>query len=214
MSAAQGSRRLRDRLHALLIGGRRAKRIGAVAEFGTPERLLDAVHELRRRGYTFMDAYVPCPVEGLEDALELERSRIPWLIGVFAFTGAALAYLLLWWINVVDFPRNVGGRPLHSAPSFIPITFETAIIVGGTTAFFGYFFAGGMPRLWDPVFEVEGFESASVDGYWLGVDRRDERFDEGDLHAAFEALGAERISFLDDDGHARKAGADEAGEAS
>ncbi len=194
-------RRVLRRLHALLVGGRRADRIGVVAEFADPDALLAAVGDMRERGFTFMDAYVPCPVEGLEEALALERSRIPWLIGIFAFAGAALAYLLLWWINVVDFPRNVGGRPLHSAPSFIPITFETAIIAGGTTAFFGFFFAGGMPRLWDPVFEVEGFESASVDGYWLGVDRRDARFDVPAVRRAFEELGAGRVAVLDPDGH-------------
>ncbi len=102
-----------------------------------PDALLDAVRALREDGVARMDAYVPYPVEGLEEALGARARAHRLVIGIAAFGGAALAYLLLWWINVVDFPRNVGGRPLHSAPAFIPITFETGILFGGTTAFCG-----------------------------------------------------------------------------
>lgn len=184
------------RLRALLVGEPRADRIGVVAEFDDPHRLLEAVRALRGRGFRYLDAYVPFPVEGLDDALGLKRSRIAWLIGLFAFAGAALAYLLLWWINVVDFPRNVGGRPVHPAPAFVPVTFEIGILVGGITAFVAFFLAGGMPRLWDPVFEVEGFESATVDGYWVGVDRRDAHYDERALRHALAELGAKRIALV------------------
>ena len=188
------ARRLGAWLRSVLVGVPRADRIGVVAEFGDPVALLAAVRALRADGLEKLDAWVPYPVEGLEDALGLERPRLARLIAIAGFGGAALAYLLLWWINVVDFPRNVGGRPLHSAPSFIPITFETGILCGGTMAFISLFLSGGMPRLWDPVFEVDGFESASVDGYWLGVDRRDPRFHPLRLRARLEDLGASRIA--------------------
>jgi Alternative complex III, ActD subunit len=185
-------------LRALLVGVPRADHIGIAAEFDDPDALLDAIHRLRERKLTLMDAYVPYQVEGLEEALGLERARIPWLIGICGFTGAALAYLLMWWINVVDFPRNVGARPLHSAPSFIPITFETGILFGGTTAFVALFLSGGMPRLWDPLFEVPGFESASVDGYWLGVDRRDPEYDEEPLRDTLREMGAKRVELVEE----------------
>lgn len=185
-------------LRSHLIGVPRADDIGLAAEFDDPEALLGAIRRLRERDVNLLDAYVPYQVEGLEEALGLERAKIPWLIGLFGFGGAALAYLLLWWINVVDFPRNVGGRPLHSAPSFIPITFETGVLVGGTTAFVALFLSGGMPRLWDPLFEVEGFESASVDGYWLGVDRRDPAFDADELRPFLRELGAKRVELVEE----------------
>lgn len=189
----RGLRRVLRWLRIRLIDRPGPDRIGLVAEFGGPEELLDAVRALRAGGHDALDAYVPYPVEGLEDALELERPRLPWLIGLFGFGAAALTYLLLWWINVVDFPRNVGGRPLHSAPSFVPVVFEIGVLAGGLTAFAALFLAGGMPRVWHPLLEVEGFESASVDGYWLGVGRGDARYDADALRSDLLELGARRV---------------------
>lgn len=191
-------RRFLSLLRSLLVGVPRADRIGVVAEFRDPEGLLAAVRTLRADGLEKLDAYVPYPVEGLETALGLERARIPWLVGLAGFGGAGLTYLLLWWINVVAFRIDVGGRPLDSAPAFVPFTFEAGILCAGAVAFVTAFLSGGMPRLWHPLFEVQGFESASVDGYWVGVDRRDPRFDASRLHDRLHELGASRVSVLEE----------------
>lgn len=166
-----------------------------LAEFETPEELLEAARRMRADGHELEDAYTPCRVEGLEEILGLRRTRIPWLVLGAGLVAAVLAYLLQWWITVVDYPLNVGGRPLHSAPAFVPISFEMAILFGALAGFAALFVAGGMPKLWDPVFEVEGFERASVDRYWLAVADGD-----GGPAERLESLGALRVVRLGESG--------------
>ncbi len=164
-----------------------------LAEFDDPECLVEAIRRLRAEGEVVVDAYTPCPVEGLEDVLEIERTRIPWIaLAAGALAGAA-AYGIQWWISVVAYPLDVGGRPLHSAPTFVPITFEMAILGAAIAAFAAFVVAGGMPRLWHPVFEVDGFERATVDRYWLAVRDRQLAGEIPDLVERLESLGALRV---------------------
>ncbi len=108
-------------------------------------------------------------------------------------------YSLQWWINVIDLPLNIGGRPLHSAPAFIPITFEMAVLFASAAALFSALVLGGLPSLWHPVFEIDGFERASVDRFWLGIDPGDPALGiaVGDT-AALMAAGALRVVWLGD----------------
>lgn len=167
---------------------------GLVGEFATPEALLAAATGLRALGYAKLDAFTPYPVEGLAEALALPRSRIAWAVLPAALSGAALAYLLEWWTAAVDWPLNVGGRPPHSAPAFVPIAFEAAILCGALTAFVALMLATGLPRLWHPLFEVEGFASASVDRFWIAVDLTDPSFATLEVEKQFRAAGALRVA--------------------
>ena len=100
-----------------------------LGEFGSPERAAGGgAKALRERGFVRLDAHTPFPVEGLAEVLELKPSRLPALALLAGLGGAAFAYLVQWFTNAVDWPLNVGGRPLHSAPAFIPITFETGVL--------------------------------------------------------------------------------------
>ena len=148
-----------------------------MAEFSTKEDLLTAIRQLRQEGLRQLDAYTPFPVPEAAEALELPRSRIPWLALVAGIAGGSLAYLLMWWINVVDYPLNIGSFPLNAIPAFVPITFEMTVLSAGVTTFVAVFLATGAPKLWDPVFEVEGFERATVDRFWLRVDDTDPLFE-------------------------------------
>lgn len=138
-------------------------------EFGSPERLLEVARALRERGFVRLDAHTPFPVEGLAEVLELKSSRLPVLGLLAGLGGAAGAYLVQWFTQAVDWPLNVGGRPLHSAPAFIPITFETGVLSAAGAVFLGLFVVCGLPRVTHPVFELEAFRSASVDGFWISV---------------------------------------------
>ena len=172
-------------------------RTGLLASFDTPEALLRAVRELRRRGYRRMDAFTPYPVEGLEQALGLSRSPLPKIVFPVAMTGAALAYLVQLWCNAYDYPINVGGRPLHSAPAFIPITFESGVLVSSLAGVFVFLILASLPRLHAPVDDVEGFERASLDRFWVAVDDRDPHFSAVELELELRELGALSV------GHAR-----------
>jgi hypothetical protein len=109
--------------------------------------------------------------------------------------GGGFAYLLQRWCNAGDFPINVGGRPLDSAPAFIPIAFETTVLFAALAGFFVTLGFSGLPRLYHPLFEVPGFERTTVDRYWLGIDDADPRFEEGlcDDLGRLGALRCERL---------------------
>lgn len=177
----------------------RAPERGIVAEYGDEAALVAAIRAMRDDGYRALDALAPFPTDAVCEALELPRSRIPWITGVGALIGGALAYLVLWWTQVVDYPLNVGGRAPHPWPAFVPITFETTVLVGGVATFFAFFVACGLPRLWHPLFELGGIERASVDRWFLVLDADDARFSEASAGAlvATGALRVERFGFTD-----------------
>jgi len=165
-------------------------RTGMLAEFGTTDELLRAVGELRRRGFRRLDAFTPYPVKGLEQALALPRSRLNRMVFPVAMAGAAFAYLVQWYCNAIDYPINVGGRPLDSAPAFIPIVFETAVLAASFTGFFLFLVLSGLPDVYSPLQDVDGFERASIDTFWVGVDDRDPAFNAVELERTFAELGA------------------------
>jgi ActD protein len=148
-----------------------------LAEFETPEQMLEALRGLRALGYRKLDAFTPYPVPETSEILELRRSPIAIATLVAGLLGASGAYFLEWWMNAYDYPIDVGGRPPHSAPAFVPITFEMGVLFAGLTAFFLVFILSRLPRLWHPVFDVEGFERASIDRFWIALDLDDPKVD-------------------------------------
>ena len=166
---------------------------GLLAEFESPEALIVAARRIRDFGCTRLDAFTPYPLSELDDVLALRRSPIPrWVFGGGLLGGCA-AYLYQWWMMTVDYPLNVGGRPLHSAPALIPITFESTVLFAALTAFTACLLFSGLPRLWHPVFEVEGFDRVTIDRFWLGIDATDPRFADHRLHDELRNAGATRI---------------------
>lgn len=167
--------------------------IALLAEFDSAEALTTAARALRASGYERLDAYVPYPIDELEDLLDLRRTRIPWFALVAGLTGAAGAYALQWFCNAYDYPLDVGGRPLHSGLAFVPITFETTILCAAFATFVAFFVAGRLPEPWAPVFDVPGFDRASVDRFFLGVNARDGRLDESGARQALAACHPLRV---------------------
>lgn len=165
-------------------------RSGVMAEFASPEALERAYDLLEREGYTRLESWTPYGVKGL--VRRLPESKVPWIMLVAGLLGAALGYLVQWWCNAVDFPIDVGGRPLNAVPAFVPITFESAVLAASLAGFFAMLGLCGFPRLHHPVFEVEGFERASIDRFWLGIDDGDPRFDLHLLPEQLTGLGALR----------------------
>ena len=166
---------------------------GMLAAFVSPEAMLRAVTELRKRGYTELDGFTPFAVPGAEEAFGLSRSRLPRVVGVCAFTGALGAYLLQTWTVAWDYPLNVGGRPPYAPPVFVPITFEMGVLFAAFSALVAAIVLAGLPRLWDPVFEVVGFESATIDQFWVAIGESDPLLDRPVTAELLSDLGAARI---------------------
>lgn len=141
-----------------------------VAEFATPEALLDGTTKMRESGHKNLDTHTPMPIHGLEKALGLGRPKIPTIVLCGAIAGAFIAYSMIYFCNVIDFPINVAGRPLHGPPANIPITFELAILLAGTSSFFGFFTLARLPKPYHPVFESGAFQRASIDGFFLSIE--------------------------------------------
>ena len=164
-----------------------------LAEFETPEALARAARRLREIGVRRIDAYSPYPHAEIERALQLPRSTLPRAVLAGGVVGALIGFGVQWWCNGFDYPLDVGARPLLSAPAFIPITFETTVLVASITAFVGFFVKARLPRLSHPIFEVRGFESASVDRFWLSIDTSDPRYDAASTKKTLEESGAARV---------------------
>jgi hypothetical protein len=142
-----------------------------LAEFGAEASLYGAARTLRESGFDALDIHSPYPLHGADEALGLKRSKVPLVALLGGLFGAAAGYLLQVWTVGIDWPLNVGGRPAHSAPAFIPVTFELGVLVASLSIFFGLLFGFfGFPRTHHPVFEVEEFRSATIDAMWLSAE--------------------------------------------
>jgi hypothetical protein len=167
---------------------------GLLAEFDTAEQLLTATRRAYAAGFRAMDAYAPFPVEGLSDALGFRPKAVP-LIGLFGgMLGAATGYGMQFFIHSISLPIDVGGRPLNSWPSFIPVTFEMGVLFSALSLFFGLLILNGHPEPYHPVFNVDAFARASRDRFFLSVQARDPRFDAQSTRQFLLDLDAREVS--------------------
>jgi hypothetical protein len=167
---------------------------GLMAEFETPETLLQAARRTFEKGYRQFDAYSPQPIEGLAEALGFRKNRIPLIVLVGGLVGAAMGYALQYYCNVVSYPINVGGRPLHSWPSFIVVTFELTILVAAFSAVIGMLALNGLPSPYHPVFNVPGFSRATRDRFFLVIPSTDPLFDREATRRFLESLEPREVA--------------------
>ena len=166
---------------------------GLIAEFDNAEALLAAAHRAFAEGFRKMDAYSPFPVEGLAEALGFHRTRVPLIVLTGGILGCLGGFFLQYWLAVIDYPINVGGRPLNSWPSFIPVTFELTILIAALSAFFGVLALNGLPMPYHPVFNVERFELASRNRFFLLIEAADPRFDSAGTRRFLENIGSHGV---------------------
>jgi len=160
---------------------------GLLAEFDEPDRLVAAARAAHEDGYRNMDAYTPFPVEHLAEAIGFRMTRLPWLIFGGGLVGCLGGFFLQYWVSVSAYPENIGGRPLNSWPSFIPVTFELTILLAALTAVCGMLGLNGLPMPYHPLFNVPRFAQASRDRFFLCIEARDPRFDRTKTRRFLEA---------------------------
>jgi hypothetical protein len=164
-----------------------------LAEFDDPELMLAAIARLRDGGYRTLETYTPFDMPRTTEALGLRRSRLPLVVFLGGLFGALIAYWIQWFANTFNYPINVGGRPIHPVPAFIPATFEGTVLFASFAGFFGLWAALRLPKLWHPVFEVEGFERATIDRFWLEVGEFQSEFDAANGGRILTEAGALRV---------------------
>lgn len=140
-----------------------------LAEFTQVEPMLAALEALRREQYHDLETFTPYDVEELDLPLGLQRTKLGWLSAAGGLLGLALSYGIQWWANVHSYPLNAGGRPAHAAPGFVLATFEGTVLGAALAAFIGLFLLLRYPRPWAVEDEIEGFERATIDRFWIGL---------------------------------------------
>ena len=166
---------------------------GLLAEFDGPDELLKAAKDAYSEGYRKMDAYSPMPIHDLSESMGYDKHRVPTIVLICALLGACSGFGLQYWVSVIDYPLNVGGRPLLSWPSFIPVTFELGVLFSAFGALIGMLILNGLPRPYHPVFNVPNFERASGDGFFLCIEAEDPKFDISETRAFLESLKAKKV---------------------
>jgi len=150
---------------------------GIMAEFTTPAALVEATTKARLHGFRQMDAYSPIPIEELNDALGLRRTRLPRLVLLGGLLGGSAGFSLEYWASTIAYPMNIGARPYNSWPQFIPVTFETTVLGAALTCFIGMWALNKLPQPYHPIFNAPEFARASTDRFFLCIEAADPRFD-------------------------------------
>ncbi|MBK6697673.1 MAG: DUF3341 domain-containing protein [Myxococcales bacterium] len=147
-----------------------------LAEYETPGACMHAAEKLRDAGYTAFDTHTPFPVHGMDRAMGLPDSKLGWIVFVCGLTGTTAAFVMIWWMNAVDYPIIIGGKPPLSIPSMIPIMFELTVLLSAFGAVFGMFGLNKLPRHHHPLFESENFKKFSDDRFFVSVEAHDPKF--------------------------------------
>jgi hypothetical protein len=148
-----------------------------MAELASADALLEATRKARAAGYTSVEAYSPFPIEGLAEATGMKRNWVPPIVLGGGVVGCVGGYFMQWYSAVVSYPINSGGRPPHSWPEFIPVTFELTVLIAALAGFAGMLFLNGLPRLSHPVFNVREFDLASRNRFFICLRSDDRQFE-------------------------------------
>jgi hypothetical protein len=189
---------MRQLVHEMLGLGPAARlpHFGALAEFATPADVYHACERVRDAGYTRWDSYTPFPVHGLEKAMGLPSSRVPWVVLVCGLSGAAGGFILQWWVSEAAYPVVISGKPFFSWPAFIPVTFELGVLCGALGAVFGMLAFNQLPQLYHSLFRSTRFEACSDDRFFIAIEAVDPKFEPAETARFLESLGATHVEMV------------------
>ena len=167
---------------------------GLMAEFDNANVLVEAARKTYAEGYRKMDTYSPFPIEAAWEAMHVHDRPVSFFVLCGGIIGMIAGFGLCYWVSTIAYPLNVGGRPLNSWPSFIPVTFELTILIASFAAVISMLALNGLPMPYHPVFNVPAFARASQDRFFLAIEAADPKFDRTKTFEFMRTLGAREIN--------------------
>jgi hypothetical protein len=167
---------------------------GVMAEFENPTDLVAAARRVYAAGYRRINGYSPYPIEELSEAIGFTHTSLPLIVFIGGLIGALAGFFMQYWIEVIDYPLNVGGKPFNSWPAFIPITFEMTVLFAAFAAVLGMLVLNKLPQPYHPVFNVPNFAMATRDRFFLAVEANDPKFDHAEVVALLKSLDALEVN--------------------
>jgi hypothetical protein len=184
-------------LDVMLPGLPKNEYYGVLARFETPKDLFQACEKVRDAGYSRWDAHTPFPVHGLDAAMGLKSSRLPWLCLVMGLSGAAIGMGLQWWVHTQGYVLNISGKPLFSWQAFVPVTFELGVLGGALGAVGGMLAMNQLPMLFHPLFHSKAFERVTDDGFFVSIESWDPKFDAPLTRKFLEDIGGADVELIE-----------------
>src|SRR6266568_7651909 len=166
---------------------------GVMAQFDNPTDLVAAARETYAAGYRSINGYSPFPIEELSDAIGFRRTLLPLIVLVGGIIGALAGFFMQYWMEVIDYPINVGGKPFNSWPAFIPITFECTVLAAAFAAVLGMLALNKLPQPYHPVFNAPNFALATRDSFFLVIESKDPKFDHNEAIRFLKSLEARDV---------------------
>jgi len=167
---------------------------GVIAEFDTPGDLVHAARKVYEQGYRRINGYSPYPIEELSEAIGFTHTSLPLIVFIGGVLGGLAGFGMQYYMEVIDYPLNVGGKPYNSWPAFIPITFECIVLAAAFSAVLGMLILNKLPQPYHPVFNVPNFAMATRDRFFLAVEANDPKFDHAKVVLMLRDLNALEVS--------------------
>ena len=171
---------------------------GYLVAFDKVDELLLAAAKVRDAGYTRWDAHTPFVIHGLDVAMGVKKTILPYIVFFAGLTGAAAGILLQWWTNAVDYPYLISGKPLFSLPANIPVAFETTILFAAISALVGMLALNGLPQLYHPLFRNRSFKRATDDRFFISIEVEDPLFDTTATRELLESISGQQVERIED----------------
>lgn len=169
---------------------------GLLAEYDSPGALVHACEKVRDAGYSKWDAHSPFPIHGIERAMGIGRSRLPYVTLLFGLSGVLGGMTLQLWANGMAYPLIISGKPFFNWQPYVPITFECGILLAALSTVFGMFAFNKLPMLFHPLFGAERFERVTDDGFFISVEAWDPKYDATATERLLASTGATRVQLV------------------
>ncbi|MEO1277907.1 MAG: DUF3341 domain-containing protein [Planctomycetota bacterium] len=171
---------------------------GVMAEFGSAAEIYHAAEKLRDAGFQKWDVFSPFPIHGIDEAMGIKRTILPWIVACGAITGVSAALLMQWWMSAVDYPIVVQGKPYDAWEPFVPITFELGVLFSAFSALIGMLALNGLPRWNHPLFKSDRFLRVSDDAFVVVIEAGDPKFQGAETVDMLQGLGASDVELVEE----------------